>query len=167
VKRTAMQAALQSSSLYVLLILVTRVLTREGYDDVQILDRRQTKQKSRFGGHEIMCETTIGSMPAKVVVKVINDAGRARHLDELAGVVDRIGADVGLLVTPHHLTKNARRNQPLFSRSRIEVMDGPGFASLLLKHKIGTRGQDGVDYAFFGHLEQITDRFAAFKEDLR
>lgn len=157
-----MEATLQASSLHVLLILTSKLLTREGFGDVQILGRRQTKQKSRFGGHEIMCETTIGSEPAKVVVKVVNDAGRLRHLDELSGVADRTSAAMSLLVTPHNLTKSAMRNQPLYRRSRVEIFDGAKLASLMFKHKVGTRGTGDVDYEYFGALEDASDALLGF-----
>lgn len=62
---------LQRCSLHVLLMVVEQALARSGFGDVEILDRRRNKQKSRFGGHELSCRTRIGSLPATVLVKVV------------------------------------------------------------------------------------------------
>ena len=156
------EGILQTCSLHSLLMLTSKALTREGFGDVQILDRRQAKQKSRYGGHELMCETTIGSLPAKVVVKVINEDLRLRMFDELAGVVDRMKADLGILVTPRYVSAKLFGQQESYSRSRIALIDGNGLASLLSKHGIGMRPKGEIDYAFFSSLEEVSDRILTF-----
>jgi hypothetical protein len=158
---------LQGSSLHTLLVVTAKALSRSGFGDVQILDRRQTKQKSRFGGHELICQTDVGMVPLKIIVKVINDAGRLRMMDELAGAVIRNGADFGLLITPHHLTKNASKHKGSYHRARLEVLHGEAFADLLRKHRIGVRSKGEVDYAFFAELEVLSTRLLTFlKEEL-
>ena len=107
-------------------MLVSKGLTRAGFGDVQILDRRENGQKTRFGGHEILCQTTLGSLEATVVVKVINDAVRVRMLDELAGTVLRRRADAGIIVSPRHVTATAKKVQASYRPCRIEVDRWPG-----------------------------------------
>lgn len=159
-----LREALTTSSLHALLLLTSKALIRSGFGDIHILDRRETRQKSRFGGHEMLCETSLGSFGAKVIVKVINDAVRVRMLDELAGAVDRMKADMGLLISPRHLTKNAKRLRQSYSRSRIEVFDGDALAKLLEDHRVGVRAGGGVDYAFMASLEEASARVLRFLE---
>lgn len=153
---------LKDCSLHTLLMLTSKALTRSGFGDVQILDRRQSKQRSRYGGHELVCRGNLGTLPMKVIVKVINDSVRVRMLDELAGAVVRNRADAGLIVTPHHLTTNAARQQGQYRPARVEVIDGPALAGLLSKFGIGQRGRGEVDYAFFGALHEMSGRILSF-----
>ena len=153
---------LKDCSLHTLLMLTSKALTRSGFGDVQLLDRRQSKQRSRYGGHELVCRGNLGTLPMKVIVKVINDSVRVRMLDELAGVVIRTRADAGIIVTPHHVTTNALRQQGTYSRARIEIIDGHALAGLLSKFGIGQRGRGEVDYAFFGALHEMSDRVLSF-----
>jgi len=157
-----MAHALRASSLHALLILTSKALSRSGFGDVQILDRRQNKQKTRYGGHELLCETELGGLPVKVVVKVVNDVVRLRMLDELAGTVVRRRADFGLIVTPQSVAKSAEKLVGSHLPVRIEVIDGPSLARMLIKYQIGTRGADDVDYAFFSELESQSFRIISF-----
>ncbi len=157
-----LQGALRSCSLHVLLMIVSKALSRSGYGDVRFLDRRHSRQKSRFGGHELVCETTLGTRPLKIVVKVVRDSARIRHLDELAGTVIRMGADSGLLITPFHVTKTARSLLDKYGPVRTSVIDGAALAEWLQRLGIGVRGEADVDWAYFGELEEVSDRVLAF-----
>lgn len=154
-----MTAVLRNSSLHVLLMIISKVLARSGYGDVQYLDRRLPRQKSRFGGHELVCQAKHGLREVKVVVKVLRDSVRIRNLDEMAGTVLRMGADEGLIITPFHITMTAdlllRSHEPAV---RIGVIGGDSLVALLRELKIGTRGPEEVDYAYFGELEGISDQ---------
>ena len=154
--------ALQQCSLHSLILLTTKALGRSGFGDVQILDRRQSKQRSRYGGHELECRVIVGTLPMKVIVKVINDSVRVRMLDELAGAVVRTKADLGLIVTPHHVTANAARHQGTYRGARVEIMDGKKLSDLLRHIKVGIRPYGDVDYAFFEALEEVSQRMLAF-----
>jgi hypothetical protein len=159
---TPMERVLQRCSLHALLMLTSRALTRSGFGDVQILDRRHSKQRSRFGGHELMCLSNLGSLPLKVIVKVINDSARLRMMDELAGAVLRTKADLGLLVTPHQTSPIMKKRQAGYGAARIEIVDGPVLASMLAGHGIGVRERGGVDFAFFSSLETVSNRLLNF-----
>ena len=115
----ALEEMLKRCSLHSLLMLTSKVLSRSGFGDVQLLDRRQSRQKSRFGGHELLCESSVGMFPTRVIVKVIQDSVRLRMLDELAGSVRRTNADMGLIVSPHHLTANASKHLASYAPMRI------------------------------------------------
>lgn len=149
-----LEAAIRNCSLHALLLLVLRTLTRLGYGDVEILDRRTSGEKSRHGGHELMCEARFGAQPIRIVVKVVRDSVRIRHLDELAGTVIRMGADSGMIVSPFRLTKRARTLLASYGPVRVRVVEGEQLAAWLAELRIGTRGVSDVDYAFFGNLEE-------------
>ena len=158
----AMKEMLKGCSLHSLLMLTSKVLTRSGFGDVEILDRRQSKERSRYGGHELECTASFGFVPMRVIVKVVNDSVRVRMLDELAGTVARRNADLGMIVTPHHLTTKAKLHQGIYRRMRVHAVDGTDLAQLLQKCNIGTRGHADVDYAFFGALEDVSSRLLSF-----
>lgn len=157
-----LQFTLKNCSLHALILITARLLSRSGFGDAQILDRRLTRQKSRYGGHEILCETVVGGGPYRTIVKVINDVGRLRMLDELAGSVIRTKADRGLLITPHNLSAGARRNLESYFGVRVEAVAGEAFADLLVRFGIGVRPRGDVDYAFFTELEEVSKRLLAF-----
>ncbi|MEA2552704.1 MAG: hypothetical protein QOJ65_880, partial [Fimbriimonadaceae bacterium] len=101
-------AALQNCSFHAFLLILQQVLSPMGYGDVQILDRRRSSQKSRHGGHELVCRTIAAGRLVTVVVKVLHDDVRIGQLDELAGVILRMDSDAGLVVTPHRVSKTAK-----------------------------------------------------------
>jgi len=162
-----LQATLQHCSLHSVLMLTSKVLTRSGYGDVQILDRRQGHQKTRFGGYELLCETTVGTVPMRIAVKVILDDIRVRMVDELAGAVLRTNANHGLIVSPFRVTRTARKHLESYCNVRIDVIDGGVFAALLSKYQIGVRSRGGVDYTFFAELEDVSERLLAFIRENR
>src|SRR5690606_28594494 len=125
-----LEGMLRSSSLHALLIVVTKLLSRSGYGDVEVLDRRLERQKSRNGGHELQCITQIGNMPGKVIVKIVRDSVRTRMVDELAGAVLRTGADRGLIVSPFRLTKRAKESLGEYKAAKVDVVEGPMLASM-------------------------------------
>jgi len=156
------QGALTSSSLHVQLMLVAKVLTRSGFGDIQLLGRRLKAQKSRVGGCELMCHTSLGGLPFKVIIKVINDGVRTRMLDEMAGAIDRTKSDFGIVVSTEDLSPRVARNRSRYQKSRVEVIDGKALSSLLMRFKIGTRPNGTPDYAYFSKLETQSDNIRKF-----
>jgi len=159
---TALEVVLQECSLHALLIITARALALSGFGDVQVLDRRQSREKTRFGGFELLAETTLGTLPMRVAVKVISDAVRLRMVDELSNATKRTKCDMGIIVSPYHVTENAMKGQQDASISRIEFIDGKSLARLPIRHKIGIREKGGVDYAFFADLEVYASRIRSF-----
>lgn len=157
-----LQYALRDSSLHALLLSVSKALSRSGYGDVQFLDRRLPRQKSRFGGHELVCETVIGPRSMRVIVKVLRDSVRIRHLDELAGAVTRMGADSGLIISPFGVTKTAARLLDSYGPIRVGVIDGESLAKWLRELGIGVRRDGSVDWAYFGNIEEMSNRVLSF-----
>ncbi|MBS1722969.1 MAG: restriction endonuclease [Armatimonadetes bacterium] len=161
-KTNEMEAMVKAVSLHPLLIIVSRALSISGFGDVQFLDRRESWQRSRYGGHELLCEATFGLVRMRVVVKVVRDSVRRRMLSELAGTVLYRKADMGILVATGKLSRRLAGFQTDYPPVRLEVIDGTHLSKLLLKNGIGTRGEHGVDYAFFGELETQSLRIISF-----
>lgn len=148
-----LKCALQNCSLYSLILVTCKVLAHAGFGDFEILDRRHSRQKSRYGGFELECHTHLGPVPVKTVVKVVRDSVRQRMLDELAGAVIRSNAGIGLLIATKHVSNRARRNGERYGPLRLQVVDGDTLAALLSQYSIGVRKDGEVDYRFFGGLE--------------
>ena len=83
-------------------------------------------------------------------------------LDEMAGAIDRTGSDFGIVVSTEDLSPKVAINQDKYKKSRVEVIDGTDFASMLRKFKIGVRQDGSPDYAFFGELENQLERVNEF-----
>ena len=154
-------ASLQGCSLHALVILTTKLFSRLGLGDVEIMDRRLPGQKTRHGGYELLCRANLGEFPVKVVVKVIRDDIRLRMLDELSGVVYRTRADFGIIVSPFFLSTRSGRTLGALRSKRLEVIDGKRLAAMLTKAGLGVRTTE-PDYAFFGGLEEASEKVAAF-----
>lgn len=160
--RDPLQSLLRSASLHSSILLVSRVLARSGYGDVQLLDRRAPKQKSRLKGCELLCESNVGHDPVRVIVKVVKDSVRTRMLDELAGAVDRTKADFGILVSTEDLPAKARAAKELYRKSRVEVLDLSLLSRMLRQYRIGVRPGGEPDYAFFSELDNQLDKVNSF-----
>jgi hypothetical protein len=158
----ALEEIVQNSSLHTCLMLVAKVLTRNGFGDIQILDRRMPRQKSRLGGCELLCVTSIGSVSVRVIIKVIRDSVRTRMLDELAGAIDRTGSDFGILVSNKRLPKGMSARHEMYVKSRVEVIDLALLVQMLVKFRVGVRPAGEPDYAFFVDLEEKLDQVNDF-----
>ncbi|MBI1331274.1 MAG: hypothetical protein GC165_00170 [Armatimonadetes bacterium] len=154
-----LEGALSKSSLPALINLTVKVLARSGYGDIEVLGRRLNWQKSKLGGCELLCRSFIGNIELRVIVKVIRDFARTRMLDEMAGAMDRLGADLGLLVTTGKLGVSVGSKAKLHIKSRIHVVDVKLLAEMLRYYRIGVRPDGSPDYAFFGSLEAKAKQF--------
>jgi hypothetical protein len=161
-KTDELTEALKQCSLHSLLMLTSKALTRSGFGDVEILDRRRARQKSRFGGHELSCLAHLGPVPVKVLVKVVRDDVRTRMLDELAGCVLRNGADIGMIVSAYNVSGSVEVRQANYRPVRVEILDGNGLANLMRCSGIAVRPSGDVDYAFLSELEAVSDRLLDF-----
>lgn len=147
---------LQQCSLLELLLILDVLLTREGYGQLEVLDRIRTTQKSKKGGVEILGHIGFGVKPMTCAIKVINDDIRVRMLSELVGTVDRLNADIGVIVSPRKLCASATRELPKYTKVPLIVIDGEKLADLMRKYEYGVRPDGSVDYAFFGGLDQFS-----------
>jgi restriction endonuclease Mrr len=152
----------QQSSLHATLLLVAKALSRSGYGDIEILDRREPRQKSRYGGCELLCRSSFANVPVRIIVKVIRDSVRIRMLDEMAGAIDRTKADFGIVVSTADLSQKARAIRQTYRKSRVEVIDLELLTDMLSRYKIGVRPGGSPDYAYFSSLDDHIRRINAF-----
>lgn len=158
---------LQRCSLHVLLMVVEQALARSGFGDVEILDRRRNKQKSRFGGHELSCRTRIGSLPATVLVKVVQDRVRTRMIHEMAGCVLDRDAELGLIISPFNSSQLRAKKQPIDPKLRVRIIEGTDLAKMVKCSGIGVRPKGEVDYAYFAEMEARSSHFLLFLASLQ
>ena len=156
-----LKRSLQSASLHPLLLMVSKVLSRSGYGDVQIMGRRLPRQKSKDGGHEILCELTQGPRSFRTVVKVVRDSVRIRNLDELAGTMIRTHADSGIVISPRHVTGKARDLLHAYDME-VSVVDGETLSAWLVQLGIGIKANGQVDRDYFNGLEAISPEIITF-----
>ena len=147
-----LQVKLQECSLYGLLLVTSAALTRAGYGDVQFQDRRESRQKTKHGGHELTCTLRVGEAMSRAVVKVINDGIRTRMCDEAMGTADRRRADFAMIVSPHNLSPKVAHQQGQYTKTPLQVFAGIDLAALVAKYKVGIRKDGSIDYAYYETL---------------
>lgn len=163
-KTDPLAGALQGCSIHCLLMLVSKVLALAGWHETEILDRRQAGQRSRHGGHEIACVAHLGPTKVRMIVKVSldKDGVKTRMLDELAGAVLRNSADLGLIVTPYHVSASIAGKQGAYGPARVDSMDGGELAALMRCSGTAVRPSGDVDYRFLSELEGVSERLNDF-----
>lgn len=161
-KTDELAEALKQCSLHAQIMLISKALTRAGFGDVEILDRRRARQKSRYGGHEISCLAHLGPVPVRVLVKVVRDDVRTRMLDELAGCVIRSGADLGVLVSAYNVSASVNSQQVSYRPARVAILDGKALAKLMRCSGVAVRPDGTPDYAFLTELEEVSERLLDF-----
>lgn len=152
--KEAIVQRLRKCSFPAYLHIVHKTLIRAGFGDVQLLDRFETYQKSRYGGHEIECFVPCGSRSIKVVVKVIKDRIRIRMLDELVGVLNRCGGEMALIVSPFIMGDEVAIQSTRYNTVSLDVIDEVDLVRLMSKHTVGVRRNGELDYAYFEALEE-------------
>ncbi|HMS56450.1 MAG TPA: hypothetical protein PKA27_13720 [Fimbriimonadaceae bacterium] len=149
-----LQEKLKACSLYGLLLVTQKALTRAGYGDVQFQDRRQRRQKTKHGGHELTCLWHHGDCASSVVVKVSTYALRTRNLDEAIGTVDRRRADSAMVVSPHNLSPKVAVKQGQYATAPLTVLAGSELAGLVATHGVGLLPDGTIDHIFYDLLRQ-------------
>ncbi|MBS1703673.1 MAG: restriction endonuclease [Armatimonadetes bacterium] len=133
-------------------ILVQTLLAREGFGEVEIMNRWNPKQKTKKGGFELVCFRGTGPLRETTLVKVIQDDIRVRMLAELVGNVDRINADFGIVVTTKRACHSARRELPKFTTCQVRIVEPPDIENLMRKHLVGFREHGEPNHAYFSFL---------------
>lgn len=154
----ALERVLEDLSLNELIMLLEKLLPFEGFGDVEVLDRRKSKQKSRFGGFEMRCRTKLGNQTGFVLVKVVAEHPlNTRMLHELTGCVFEHDALLGLLVSPFKSSGSRAFLQASQPKLRVRVIDAPELIRLMNCSGIGIRPKGEIDYAFFASLKTASE----------
>lgn len=132
--------------LHAILLLVCEFLAKAGYGEPKILGRRMFHQKSVVSGAEILVEGTYAGKPHLIVVKYVRDASglRQRNFDELYGVTERLGANLGILVSLRDSHETFMKH-PSFQK-RLKLLAGQRLAEALETHRIGVFAGGAPDH---------------------
>lgn len=158
--------AVRELPLEALELIVQQLLSASGFDDIRHQGRSTSGQKTRHGGFEFECRTTIGAVPARVVVKVLREDIRLRGADEMLGVRQRRGAHLGLIITTKSATQKLESLKARFQAGGVEWWDGNDIANAMVKYQIGARSNGEPDYAYLMGLEEGAFKIQRIRKEL-
>lgn len=144
------------------LLVIARLLERQGYRGIRLLGRRGFVGRNRSGGWDLEA-TALGQqslIPGKgwsrciIQVKQFDElAVQQRTVDELRGCILRAGAGLGVLITTSRFSPVAQEAAQASSLAPIVLLDGRELVSLLIQQRLGVRlkpnGKWAVDPQFF------------------
>jgi len=155
------ELSFQSCSIYALLLICQTTLQRTGFGDVRIANRMAALAGESEEPHYLICHATVGTLPIKIVVAVVDRPVSADDVIHLNLAVVREFAEAGLVVTPHEITAEAAEELQIVRRPRIEVLANATFAEFLKRYRVGYK--DGqVDYEFLEELEELAPKVISF-----
>lgn len=144
------------------LLVVARLLERQGYREVRLLGRRGFVGRNRSGGWDLEATTpgryviTAGQAGSRCIIQVKQFdelAVQQRTVDELRGCILRAGAGMGLLITTSRFSPVAQEAAQASSLAPVALLDGKELVSLLIQQRLGVRlkpnGKWAVDPKFF------------------
>ena len=144
------------------LLVITRLLERQGYRSIRLLGRRRFVGRNRSGGWDL--EATVpeqqslisskGWSRCIIQVKQFDELSvQQRTVDELRGCILRAGAGIGILITTSRFSPVAQEAAQASSLAPVLLLDGKELVSRLIQQKLGIRqkpnGNWAVDPEFF------------------
>lgn len=149
------------------LLVIARLLERQGYSRVRLLGRKGFVGRNRSGGwdleakapcHQPMSPGEEGFL-CIIQVKQFDDlAVQQRSVDELRGCILRADAGLGVLITTSRFSPVAQEAAQASSLAPIVLLDGDRLLTLLIQQKLGICLKPGgtweVDLAFFHSLRE-------------
>jgi hypothetical protein len=144
---------------------ISMLLQRLGYTNIQLSGRTDWKGRNKGGGYDLIATLAEGLRPRRVVVsaKQFDKANRIfqRQVDELRGAAIRSGANEALLITSGIFSSAIDRNALSSPIAPIHLMDGNQLIAELVLYGIGivqvgegVTEESAIDEAFFTKLEQ-------------
>lgn len=161
--RAAIRDELYRLSFHAFEQLVKDLLTRLGYSDANLLGRTEWRQFTRHGGIDMEAYANVGLSRSRIVLQIKQYRRNVsrRFIDELAGVILRIGAREGIVITMSQFSRVAKQAAKAFQVASVRLIDGDELVSLLLERKMGIKQaeQDGepwteMDAAYFAGLRE-------------
>lgn len=149
------------------LLVIARLLERQGYSRVRLLGRRGFVGRNRGGGwdleakapsHQPMAPGKEGSW-CIIQVKQFDDlAVQQRTVDELRGCILRANAGLGVLITTSRFSPVAQEAAQASSLAPVVLLDGDRVLTMLIQQRLGICLTPGgtweVDLAFFRSLRE-------------
>lgn len=150
------------------LVLIARLLEKQGSKNVQALNRRGFVGRNRSGGWDMEAIfpnqfSVMGGLEGTrciIQVKQFKDlAVQQRTVDELRGCCLRASAGMGLLITTSRFSSVARVAAQSSLLAPVGLIDGEQLLTLLIDQKLGVRqSRDGkweVDQDYFKTLVSV------------
>lgn len=149
------------------LSVIIRLLERQGYRQVRLLERKGFVGRNRSGGWDLEAKAPWHQpmAPGKegpwciIQVKQFDDlAVQQRSVDELRGCILRANAGLGILITTSRFSPVAQEAAQASPLAPVLLLDGDGLLTLLVQQKLGvcltSGGEWAVDLAFFRSLRE-------------
>lgn len=161
--RSALKEQLIALSFHAFEETIKELLTRLGYAEAGLLGRTQWRQFTRHGGIDMEASIKVGVSESRLVlqVKQYRRPVSRRFVDELSGVIQRCGAQEGIVITTSDFSKVARASAQSQCIAPVRLINGNELVSLLIQHGLGVVREEAdgqeqfrVDRAYFRDLDK-------------
>ena len=150
------------------LLVIARLLERQGYRQVRLLGRKEFVGRNRSGGWDLEAiaprqqAMSTGEAGSRCIIQVKQFdelAVQQRTVDELRGCILRAGAGLGVLITTSRFSPVAQEAAQASSLAPVVLLDGKELLSLLIQQRLGV-GQKpnskwAVDPEFFRSIREV------------
>ncbi len=150
------------------LLVIARLLERQGYRHVRLLGRREFVGRNRSGGWDLEATsprqqaTTASQAGPRCIIQVKQFdelAVQQRTVDELRGCILRAGVGLGVLITTSRFSHVAQEAAQASSLAPVVLLDGKELVSLLIQQRLGVRlkpnGKWAIDPEFFRSIREV------------
>ena len=138
--------------------LLALLLTRLGYQDVQLAGRTDWKGRNRNGGVDLTATRGGGLSPHRVVIQAkqfdLDSRIFQRQADELRGAAIRSGAAEAILITTGPLSGSIDLEGLSLPLAPVRLIGGDELLDLLTRHRVGITPAGEIDEALLSRLEQ-------------
>src|ERR1051325_9640048 len=126
---------------------IRHLLTRLGYEHVRMVGRTSWRGRTHKGGRDLEAVAQTGMTSALVIVQVkqYELPVQRRFVDELRGVMARLKAQHGLLITTSEFPDVARVAANDEELLPVSLIDGPSLVEAMLTARLGvSQAKDGT-----------------------
>ncbi len=153
---------------FAFLLVIARLLERQGYRHVRQIGRRGFIGRNRSGGWDL--EATSPGQKAMnagqagpqciIQVKQFDElAVQQRTVDELRGCILRAGVGLGVIITTSRFSPVAQEAAQASLLAPVVLLDGKELVSLFIQQKLGVRlkpnGKWTIDPEFFRSIREV------------
>jgi len=153
---------------FAFLLVIARLLERQGYRHVRQLGRKGFVGRNRSGGWDLEAiapgqqSLTSGKEGPRCIIQVKQFdelAVQQRTVDGLRGCILRAGVGLGVLITTSRFSPVAQEAAQASSLAPVVLLDGKELVSLLIQQRLGVRqipsGKWAIDPEFFRSLREV------------
>jgi hypothetical protein len=150
------------------LLVVARLLERQGYRQVRLLGRKEFVGRNRSGGWDLEATAprqqamSAGQAGPRCIIQVKQFdklTVQQRTVDELRGCILRSGAGLGILITTSRFSPVAQEAAQTSSLAPIVLLSGKELLSLLIQQRLGVfqkpNSKWAVDLEFFRSIREV------------